>query len=673
MAAQQFLILNRSSAEVSLLKNICSQLGTVHTASSLPETISLLENTDFNVLVADEAFAGYATLKGLFRPKTSIVITGDSTGKMERLAKSWPLVYYVDHHIVPLDEKNSESLLRALITAAEHSFLKTQVDNLKTNEEGSEAKIKEAYFEINKIKRFINKSLVKEMQKRVSLEAKYLGVKKEKQKIEETLKKLYLANDITSLLDIVYDIKDIVKARGISIYILDENDTLGKFLKPMVWNDAILSLPDSAKHVVPLESDDFAACATHRAQPVNLFDVCEDERLSARYEEELPYELESILCVPIMHEEEAVGVLEVYNKLGKDPSKKQGFTQEDQKNMMRFCEHISIAITKLNLIQYDPLTGLLRPDAFFDKAIQKIKVGRKRHQEGPYFAMVLGDVDWFKSYNDRNGHEAGNKLLRELAGVLKASTRDDDLLCRYGGEEFLLFFSGISSSDEAVGFTERIRKNIEAHPFENQEFQPNHNLTMSFGLTLFSKDRVNSWDSISKNNLKKLVNEADMGLAEAKGKKRASLGLGESDKNRVCLFNKEKLEAFQQSPARERRREREERTYERRTNRRFHTSTILVYKRNDYYSATKTINLSLGGAKIPTDSLLNVHQTLDLILVMGKNACQLKGEVVYSMMPGENYSHYFSGIKFLGMQAKERKILEEYFSSLNPQAGYLPS
>jgi diguanylate cyclase (GGDEF)-like protein len=496
-----------------------------------------------------------------------------------------------------------------------------------------------------------------------------LGVKKEKQKIEDTLKKLYIANDVSSLLDIVYDIKDIVNARGISFYILDENDTLGKFLKPMVWNDAILSLPDSARHFVLLDSDDFAADAANQTQVINLKKLSNDKRLSPRYLEELPYDLDEILCVPIMHDLEAIGVLEVYNKSRKDKSEKPGFTQEDQKNMRRFCEHISIAITKLNLIQYDPLTGLLRPDAFFDKVIQKLNLGRKRHKEGPSFAMVLGDVDWFKNYNDRNGHEAGNKLLRELADVLKNSIREGDLLCRYGGEEFLLFLSGITSAEEAMGFTERIRKNIEAYTFEKQEFQPNSNLTMSFGLTFFSKERIKTWDGISKNNLKKLANEADMGLAEAKGKKRAALGLGDIYKNKVCIYNKDRLQEFQDPSAMEKPMER----YERRRNRRFLASTILVYKRKDFYNVTKTINLSLGGAKIPTDSLLDIHQVFDLILILGKNACQVKGEVVYSMMAGDNYSHYFSGIKFIDMQAKERKILEGYFSSINPKQGYRPN
>lgn len=669
MAEQHILILNKIAAEAERLKKICQVLGTIHIASSIGETVRMVEKQDFNVLVVDETFGRYPFLKGLFRATTSIVITGVERKKLDEIANSWPLIFYVDYHPAPLDDNGNESLLRVLITASEHSYLKIEVEKLRQSKVGSDLKLQEAYFEIKKIKHFINNSVVKEIQKRMSVEAKYLGVKKEKLKIENTLKKLYIANDITSLLDIVYDIKDIVKARGISIYILDENETLGKFLKPLVWNDAILSLPDSARHFVLLNADDFAAYTTHHAETINLNDLSNDKRHSGRYQEELPYDLKNILCVPIMHDLDAIGVLEVYNKTSQPDSKKNGFTDEDQKNMKRFCEHISIAITKLNLIQYDPLTGLLRPDAFFDKVIQKLRLGRKRQLEGSSFAMVMGDVDWFKNYNDQNGHEAGNKLLRELAGVLKISIREEDLLCRYGGEEFLLFLSGITSEEEAVGFTERIRKNIEAHHFENQEFQPNNNLTMSFGLTCFSRDRIKSWDVINKANLKKLANEADMGLAVAKGKKRAFAKPQDSQKNKVCMYNRDQVKEFAEFVSLEERGDR----FERRKNKRFRTSTILVYKRDDLYKVTKTIDLSLEGAKIPTDSLLDIHQELNLILILGKNACQIKGKVIYSIMAGDNDSHFFSGIKFLDMEAKERKILEAYFSSINPKEGFLPN
>jgi len=444
MSEQNILILNPKTEEVGLLEKICSRLGSVSVAPDLEKTIQFIENTNFHVVVVDCSMAHYSKLRGLFMISTSIIITGEEEQKLKTAISSWPLRYYVDYHLTPKENWENNSFLRTITIAFEHSQLRTQLEKLKRDREKRDVRLHEAYEQINEIKSFINNNIVKEIEKRVTVEAKYLGIKKEKQRIEETLKKLYMANDVTSLLDIVHDIKDIVRAEGISLYILDENETLGQFLKPLVWDDAFLSHPDFSRHFVLLDSDDFAAYSTRHAEEINTSAISSDKRFSRRYAEQLKNPLKSILCVPIMQEKKVLGVIEVYNKIVTREEQSAGFSEEDQKAMRRFAEHISIAITKLNLIQYDALTGLLRPDAFFDKVITKLNLERKRHQEGSAYAMVMGDVDWFKNYNDRYGHEAGNKLLRELASVLQISIRDEDLLCRYGGEEFLFFLSGLN-------------------------------------------------------------------------------------------------------------------------------------------------------------------------------------------------------------------------------------
>ncbi|UCE40709.1 MAG: diguanylate cyclase [Candidatus Aminicenantes bacterium] len=675
MNDQNILILNEKTDEVSLLEKICGRLGSVFTAPDLEKAIHLIESRSFQVVVVDWSLAHYSKLKGLFMISTSIIITGEDEQKLKSVVSSWPLRYYVDHHLTPTENWENNSFLRTLTIAFEHSLLRKQLKKLKRDREKHEFRLQDAYSQIKEIKSFINNNIVKEIEKRVFVEEKYQGIKKEKQRIEETLKKLYIANDVTSLLDIVYDIKDIVRAEGISLYILDENETLGQYLKPLVWDDAFLSHPEFSKHFVLIDSDDFAAYSTRHREEINTSDISSDKRYSRRYADQLKLPLESILCVPIMQDTKVIGVIEVYNKIKTAKEKSIGFSAEDQKAMNKFSEHISIAITKLNLIQYDALTGLLRPDPFFDKVIQKLNLERKRHTEGSSYAMVMGDVDWFKNYNDRYGHEAGNKLLRTLAGVLQLSIREEDLLCRYGGEEFLIFLSGLNSEDEASGFTERIRKNIEEYHFENQQTQPNNNITMSFGLTFFSKRRIRTWDMINKTNLKRLTNEADIALAEAKGKK--FLGMGRDGiqdrlllKNRVCVFDKGKAEKPRKPESLKQYMDKF--IKERRKHQRFYTSTILIYKEKDFHKVTKTINLSLSGAKIPTEAQLNPEKTLELILILGNNACQLKGDVVYSELAGEEYFHYFTGIRFKDLAMKEKKILEDYFASLNLNTKPLP-
>lgn len=667
MTEGNILILNANSEEMQLLQRICSSLGSVYTASNLPDAISLLESTTIHVLVVDSPFARYSLLKGLLKKTTSLLITGKEEEKLKALLKDWPSNRYLDYHVTPLFETNDESFLRSLQTAADHALLKIEVENLRRTVERTEMELKDAYSEIKEIKNIINESVIRELEKRIELEAKYIWFKREKKKIEDILKNLYMANDVTHLLDIVSDIKDIVHARGVSLYILEETEALGKYLKPLIWNNAFLSIPDLTKHVVLLDSQDFAASVARYGQEINAKDFAYDARLSKRYVEQLKTPLRSILCVPLMHEKQVIGVLEVYNKIIPRNTKPQGFTEEDQQILRTLSEHIAIAITKLNLIQYDALTGLLRPEPFFEKVIQEIKYPRKRRQEIASYALAMGDVDWFKNYNDRNGHEAGNRLLRDLAKILKSSTREGDLLCRYGGEEFLIFLAGTKNVEEACRITERIRKTVEEHYFDYQEYQPRNNLTMSFGLTYFTPENFESLELITRNDLKKLANEADIALAEAKGKKASALAFYEKKdtsppKNKVCVYIRKESNKFREKglirPYQERL------AQERRKTKRFYTSTVIIYRRKNSHRVTKTINLSLGGAKISLDFKLPLEETLDLTLILGSKACQLKGEVVYSEKARGEFLRYHSGLRFKDLSFEDRRILEDYFASL---------
>jgi len=278
----------------------------------------------------------------------------------------------------------------------------------------------------------------------------------------------------------------------------------------------------------------------------------------------------------------------------------------------------------------------------------------------------MADVDWFKNYNDRNGHEAGNRLLRELATILKTSTREEDLVCRYGGEEFLFFLSGIKNVEEACRITERIRKTVEDHYFEFQEFQPRNNLTMSFGLTYFTGENFEDLEAFTKVDLKRLANEADMALAEAKGKNAVSLGQKEKEasppKNKVCIYLRKELNQLRKEALI--RQYKEKLVQERRRFERFYTSAPFIYKINRSFEVTKTINISLGGVKISTDLKLPLAETLDITLILGSKACQLKGDIVYSEKAKGEILKYHSGIEFKGLSSEDREMLEDFFASL---------
>ena len=90
----------------------------------------------------------------------------------------------------------------------------------------------------------------------------------------------------------------------------------------------------------------------------------------------------------------------------------------------------------------DPLTGLLNRRAFENKAHSLLRQHRQ-------FALAMGDLDHFKRLNDTHGHDAGDRALRLFARVLRASLRTDDVISRYGGEEFVIVFPDDSAEAAA--------------------------------------------------------------------------------------------------------------------------------------------------------------------------------------------------------------------------------
>lgn len=108
----------------------------------------------------------------------------------------------------------------------------------------------------------------------------------------------------------------------------------------------------------------------------------------------------------------------------------------------------------------DHLTGTLNRRRLLEVGQQAIDRGRRR---GDRFAVLLLDLDHFKAVNDRNGHAAGDKALKLIAAALKRELRDQDVLGRYGGEEFAAILPDTSAA-EAVRVAERLRAAVAALP-----------------------------------------------------------------------------------------------------------------------------------------------------------------------------------------------------------------
>jgi diguanylate cyclase (GGDEF)-like protein len=130
----------------------------------------------------------------------------------------------------------------------------------------------------------------------------------------------------------------------------------------------------------------------------------------------------------------------------------------------------------------DALTGLLNRRAFVDLARQEIAHSQRQHRP---LALMMVDIDHFKSINDRYGHQAGDVVLRQVAAVIKRIIRAGDTLVRYGGEEFVLLAPD-SDQEGALELSERIRQSLRSEPIVTE--QGSVTVTASFGVTMLRED-----------------------------------------------------------------------------------------------------------------------------------------------------------------------------------------
>lgn len=108
-------------------------------------------------------------------------------------------------------------------------------------------------------------------------------------------------------------------------------------------------------------------------------------------------------------------------------------------------------------VNRDSLTGLFNRRYLLETVDRELA---RCQRDGLPLTLMIIDVDHFKAINDKYGHNAGDEVLRQLALVLVDDTRQDDLPCRYGGEEFILLLPGMSS-EIALKRAERLRANFE--------------------------------------------------------------------------------------------------------------------------------------------------------------------------------------------------------------------
>lgn len=168
----------------------------------------------------------------------------------------------------------------------------------------------------------------------------------------------------------------------------------------------------------------------------------------------------------------------------------------------------------------DALTGL--PNRRHFEEVLRAELDRVRRYGG-HCAVAMVDVDFFKHYNDSVGHMAGDIALRELALVMRRELRLNDVVARFGGEEFALIMIN-ASGEEAAPIIERLRIDVQEHPFRHRDIQPAGRLTVSAGLAAFPEDGT---------TYEALLKSADDALYRAKHAGRNQVALAEQNLERA--------------------------------------------------------------------------------------------------------------------------------------------
>ncbi|MDT8449671.1 MAG: tetratricopeptide repeat-containing diguanylate cyclase [Wenzhouxiangellaceae bacterium] len=134
------------------------------------------------------------------------------------------------------------------------------------------------------------------------------------------------------------------------------------------------------------------------------------------------------------------------------------------------------------LAREDELTGLLNRRAFLERAGEEL---RRRQRTGRPLTIAMGDIDRFKQLNDRFGHAVGDEVLRSVAEKMRRLLRDLDIVCRWGGEEFLVLFPD-TSPDQAIAVLDRLRRGFSGKSLNTPA--GTFHITLTFGITQVADD-----------------------------------------------------------------------------------------------------------------------------------------------------------------------------------------
>lgn len=247
---------------------------------------------------------------------------------------------------------------------------------------------------------------------------------------------------------LMFDYAYIFLLNGDRLRLISIEDYNGKVIDPKVLNDMDLGLGEGLSGRVALYRREEIV-----GTDADLFKL-EDEPDYIKYNR-------SLLSVPMIWHKQVIGVITLGSAF------EYHFSKKDLTIAKILASQAAVAIQNATKYQkteektlMDELTGVYNYRAF-DEMLRDMIIEADIKEEK--LSLLMIDLDHFKQVNDKYGHEAGNVVLKEIANLLKEFTRRDDIVTRYGGEEFTIIFPN-TDSNKALTIAERIRSAIESYP-----------------------------------------------------------------------------------------------------------------------------------------------------------------------------------------------------------------
>ncbi len=287
-------------------------------------------------------------------------------------------------------------------------------------------------------------------------------------------------------------VKDVISTETVEIYTFDrENDILRK-----------VSSPDEetaeTEHTYAVGEGLVGAAARDRM--LRTKDNIPKSRITDDYSDQDKSNI--WMAAPIKCDDSLLGVI------GIEKAKKQ--TGNEGNFMKMIADIAGVVLVNQALLgetkhkaETDPLTGLYNRRYFFQMAQNAVETSIRDYSP---ISVFLFDIDHFKHYNDTNGHDAGDRLLKELSRVTLKVTRKTSVVARYGGEEFIVLLPGLGKED-AFTYAERLRETICLHSFPYRDTQPLEYVSISGGIASFPTDG---------SSIREIISLADAALYQAK-------------------------------------------------------------------------------------------------------------------------------------------------------------